>query len=154
MCRIETNNRFDRLTNLDISTHHKNTGFCFAKSDFLGAFGYWVIFQSPYSVPSITEALIAFNKYIEVFIFKGEEIVKVTQKELQDLISKDVFATIPEIEILNHPKIDSGLLITSCSRYHTMKPDYDFIDLGALAHNIRYMLMREYITQSLEMPDA
>jgi len=151
--QIKTNDRFDKLTNLDISTHYQDTDFYFMKSDFLGAFAHWVISQSPYDTPDITEPLNAFNKYISVFIFKDntrDEVINIKQADLELLISSRVFETIPEIEKLNHPKIDSGAMFASSSRYHTTKPDYDFIDLGALARNIVYMLMRNYITQNLE----
>ena len=70
--------------------------------------------------------------------------------KLDKLISGKVFETIPQIEKLNHPKIDTGNDFLFVDRYTSIPADYDFIDLGALAHNIKYMLMRQYITQSLE----
>jgi len=147
---IKSNERFDRLTNLDISTHYRDVEFYFMKSDFLGAFAYWTVAQSPYDTPDITNALRAFDGYISVFIFKNEECIQMRYDKLSRLINEDVFGTIPEIEKLNHAKFDSGHTFMTTSRYHQPKPDYDFIDLGALARNIKYMLMREYITQSLE----
>ncbi len=141
------NERSDKLTNLDIRTHHKDTNFYLMKSDFLGAFAYWATSQSPYDVPDITEALNAFDKYISVFIFKGSEVISLTYDKLNALISESVFETLPQIEKLNHPKIDTGSDHMFVSRYHSIKPDYDFIDLGALARNIKFMIMREYITQ-------
>ena len=55
---------------------------------------------------------------------------------------------ITEIEKLNHAKKEMEGFIASCSRYHKTKPDYDYIDLGALARNIFYMILREKITQN------
>jgi len=147
--QIETNDRFDGLTNLDISTHYRDTDFYFSKSDFLGAFTYWVVVQSPYDTPDIEDALNAFNMYISVFIFKEDDIVNMKFNKLTKLISGEVFETLPQIEKLNHPKIDTGNDFLFVDRYSNTVPDYDFIDLGALARNIVYMLMRDYITQSL-----
>ena len=144
MCK--TNDRFDKLTNLDISNYYQSTDFWLFKSSFLAAFSYCVVSQSPYDTPDITESLKAFNNYLSE-IFGEEELLKFQYSDIDAIISSDIFESIPEIEILNHPKIESGLLFNSCSRYHTMKTDYDFIDLGALARNTMYMVMREYITQ-------
>lgn len=142
--------RSDKLTNLDISTHYREVAFCLMKSDFLGAFAYWATSQSPYDTPDITDALDEFNKYISVFIFKEEQVIELTYDKLNTLISEAVFETLPRIEKLNHPKIDTGSTYMFVSRYHTPKSDYDFIDLGALARNIKFMIMREYITQVYE----
>ena len=133
-----------RLTNLDITTNYKDKEFWFMRSDFLGAFAYWAVAQSPYDTPDITPALKAFNDYISGKIQSNP--VKFTYSELQEFINEKVFESIPEIEKLNHPKIDVGQKINFCDRYSQPKPDYDFIDLGALARNIFFMLMRESIT--------
>ena len=53
------------------------------------------------------------------------------------------------IEKLNHAKIKQKGFIASSSRFHKTKPDYDYIDLSALARNIGYMIMRTQITQPL-----
>jgi len=136
-----------KLTNLDISTHHRDRAYYFMRSDFLGAFAYWVIYQSPYDTPDITPALKAFGEYIAEKI-KEDIPKKFTYDELHELINEKIFAAIPEIEKLNHAKIEIDGFIASSSRYHKTKPDYDYIDLGALAHNIFYMLLREQITQT------
>ena len=135
-----------KLTNKDICDNYQDTEFYLTRKDFLGAFAYWIVYQSPYDSPNITQALNAFKTYIDVFLFKGEVVVAITQKELNTRISEDVFESIPEIEIFNHPEIDTGSTIMVTSRHFYPKPDYDFIDLGALAHNIKFMLMRERIT--------
>jgi len=143
---ITINDRFDKLTNLDISTHYRDRKYYFMKSDFLAAFAYWVVAQSPYAAPDITAALKAFNEYVEIRI--GDDCVEeFTYDELKGFINEDVFESIPEIEKLNHAKIEQGGFIASSSRYHKTKPDYDYIDLGALARNIVFMLFRESITQ-------
>lgn len=139
--------RFDRLTNLDIATHYQDREYYFMRSDFLGAFSYWAVAQSPYDTPDITDALKAFGTYVAKKIKDGIP-ERFTYNKLAEFISKDVFESIPAIEKLNHAKIEKYGFIASSSRFHKTKPDYDYIDLGALAKNIFYMLLRENITQA------
>ena len=145
MEEITTNERFDRLTNLDISTHYRNLECYLMRSDFLGAFAYWAVAQSPYDAPDITKALKAFEKYVAAKIQDGMP-EKFTYAELQEFIHEDIFESIPEIEALNHPRISTGA--GYANRHNEPHPDYDFISLGALAKNVFYMLLREEITQS------
>lgn len=142
---ITTNERFDKLTNLSISTHYKDREFWFMRSDCLGAFAYWVVAQSPYDAPDITPALEAFSGYVGGKI-ANDIPVKFTYSELKDFINEDVFESIPEIEKLNHRKNGRDGM-GFCSRYDKPAPDDDFIDLGALARNVFYMLLRQSITQ-------
>jgi len=147
MTTITTNPRFDRLTNLDISTHYRGGEYWFMHSDFLATFAYCVVAQSPYNVPDITDALTAFSKYVSIKV-KERLPEMFTYDELSLFITSDVFKSIPEIEILNHPKISSGIGYENrMEDYPEKNPDYDFIDLNALARNIFYMLLRESITQ-------
>ena len=136
--------RTDKLTNRDISIHYANKEWYLMKSDFLGAFAYWVVAQSPYDAPNIEKPLKAFNKYITQKVKDGIP-QRFTFKELHEFINGDIFETIPEIEQLNHPKISTGEEYNN--RHDNPHPDFDFIDLGALATNIFYMLLRERITQ-------
>lgn len=135
----------DKLTNLDISKHYSNKEFWLLKKDFNAAFAYWVVAQSPYDAPDITEALNAFNAYISSK-YGSHEVIKFSYGELKAIINEDEFVKIPAIEKLNHPKIDLGIEIMYVDRYRQPKPDYDFIDLGALARNIFYAILREKIT--------
>lgn len=135
-----------RLTNLEILTNYRDRDYWLMRSDFLGAFAYWAVAQSPYDTPDIDLALKAFGEYVASRVKDGIP-EKFTYAELQDFINEKVFESIPEIEKLNHPKIDVGQTINFCDRYSKPKPDYDFIDLSALARNIFYMLLRESITQ-------
>lgn len=144
---IKTNSRFDKLTNLDIATHYRDKEFYFMRSDFLGAFACWVIRQSPYDAPDITDSMKAFEKYILAY-FQKDIPMSFTYDSLHEFINEKVFENIPEIEKLNHAEIEIKGFIASSSRYHETKPEYDYIDLCALARNIVYMLMREYITTS------
>lgn len=132
MNTIVTNERFDRLTNLDISTHHKDKEYYFFPSDFLSALAYWIVAQNPnkqlIGLHYINPALLAFEDYI-IPKFKNVKMPeKFTYDELSEIVNDDVFENLPAIMALN-----------------TMKPD--FIDLGALARNVFYMMLREQITQ-------
>jgi len=134
-----------KLTNLDISTNYRDKEYWFMRSNFLGAFAYWAVAQSPYDAPDITPALKAFSEYIGNRI-KENIPEKFTYEQLQEFINEKIFEGIPEIEKLNHPKIDIGQTINFCGRDFKPKADYDFVDLSALARNIFFMLLRESIT--------
>lgn len=138
-----------KLHNCDISAKYKEHKFLLMQCDFMGAFAYWVTAQSPYPTPDITKPLNAFHKYIETIVKEGT-VLTVDQAKIWGIINEEVFESIPEIEKLNHAKIEQKGFIASSSRYHKTKPDYDYIDLGALARNIGYMIMREQITQPLD----
>lgn len=140
MTVLETNDRFDSLTNLDISTHYRDREYWFMKSSFMGAFAYWATSQSPYDAPDITEPTKAFSDYIDSKYPRLDEIPEqFTYDQLSELISDEVFESIPAIEALNHKKIEGDA---------SKGPDHDFIDLGALSRNIFYMILRESITHS------
>lgn len=145
MTTIKTNSRFDSLTNCDISTHYRNREYWFNLSDFTGAFSYWVVSQSPYVAPDITKPLRAFYIFIESKFSNPKLPKSFSYDELSKIINEDSFENIPDIEALNHCLISSGPEYDD--RYNNRNPDFDFIDLCALARNIFYMLLRENITQ-------
>ena len=144
---IETNDRFDRLTNLDISTHYGDKSFYFGKNDFLSAFGYWVIAQSPYDVPAgLANALTGYDEYLRGKFPKPPlEYLGLDLAGLDAFVSEDIFGSIEAIRVLNDRKNGNDNPLGFCDRYSKPSPDNDFIDLGALAHNIKYMLFRERI---------
>ena len=129
MSEITTNERFDRLTNLDISTHYRGREYWFMKSDFRAALAYWIVAQNPNKeLIDVVPSVAAFDRYVNTF-FKDSRIPeKFTYGSLREIVNDDVFENIPEILKLNR-----------------LKPD--FIDLGALARNVFYMMLRESITQ-------
>ena len=139
----------NKLTNRDISENYRNTVFYVMKSEILATLAYWLVAQSPYDTPDITEALKAYNKFLSMKFDTEDAVKKFTYHALSDYISSDVFESIPEIEKFNNPKIDKGQSFVTSSRYHKTKPDYDFIDLGALSRNMFYMICRDHITQPL-----
>ena len=122
-----------RLTNRDISDNYRNEQYYFIQSDFLSAFAYWVINQSKNNTELLTPSLIAFEKYTSQKFYSKEIVVEFTYSELSEFVNEEVFKSIPEILQLNESF-----------------PPFEWIDLGALARNVFYMLLREYITQSLE----
>ena len=137
-----------KLTNSDISANYREKEYWLMRSDFMGAFAYWVVAQSPYEAPDISKALKAFSNHINKKI-QDDIPLKFTYDELNEFISEEVFESIPEIEALNHPQIDSGgteKKYLFVSRYDSkIEPDYDFIDLGALARNVFFMILRNQI---------
>lgn len=136
-----------RLTNLDISTNFQGEKFCFTRKDFTAALTYWLIKQSPYLLPhSLEAAVTAFDAFLGTR-FGDDAVLEITYKDLNDLISSDTFEGIPAIEILNHSRSGAGGNIVFVSHFESPEADDDFIDLGALARNVFYMMLREDITQ-------
>ena len=138
-----------KLTNLDISQQYNVETFYMMKSELLGTLACWLVQQSPYDAPDITEALEGYNKFLSIKFNKEDTVIPFSYKELSDYISDDVFESIPEIEKFNNPKIDNGQQFATCSRVHKTKADYDFVDLGALSRNMFYHICRSHITQPL-----
>lgn len=139
-----------KLTNRDISEQYRNTEFYLMKGELLGTFASWLIQQSPYDTPNITKALKSYDNFLSIRFDTEDKVIKFTYNELSKYISDDIFESITEIETFNHSKKDAGEgFIASSSRFHKIKADYDFVDLGALARNIFYSICRNHITQSL-----
>ena len=134
-----------KLTNLDISQNYRDGEYWFMRSDFMGAFACWVVKQSPYAAPDISSPLSAFCGYLG-FIFPDNLPKKFTYDELAKIIHEDTFGAIPGIMALNKPKVSTGNGYNN--RHSEPHPDYDFIDLSALARNIFFMMLRESITQA------
>ena len=132
------------LTNADISTHYSDVTVYMMRKGFTGPFANWVVQQSPYQVPDITQALVGFNGYVTE-VMAGEEGKKFSYDELNEIISEQAFEKIPTVLALNQPKIGSGPGWESRYRNENRNPDYDFIDLGALARNVFYSIIRNHI---------
>jgi len=112
------------------------------RKGFTGPFASWVVQQSPYEVPDITEALRGFNDYVTELL-DGEIVKRFTYDELNVAITEEAFEKIPAVLALNVAKIGSGPVYVS--RFTQPNPDCDFIDLGALARNVFYSIMRHHI---------
>ena len=130
------------LTNADIAENYRGVEIYMMRKGFTGPFANWVVQQSPYEVPDFREALAQFNGYV-TDLMGGETVKKFDYEELNILISEDAFEKIPAILALNVAKVTSGP--GYAKRHRIMHPDYDFIDLGALARNIFYDIIRNHI---------
>lgn len=131
-----------KLTNLDIHNDYQHVEMWLMRKDFTGQFARWVVEQSPYEVPDIGPALLAYANYVSL-VFGGESCKMFTYDELAAIVHADEFEKIPEILALNVSKISSGPGYVD--RFTVPHPDYDFIDLGALSRNVFYSMVRSYI---------
>lgn len=122
----------DKLTNRDICNNYSNIKFCVSLSYMLAAFAYWITAQNTNSyILELKPIIISINRYIVKELshiynirYNDDIIYRITYSELRDVIkNEDKLAAIPEVLALNQ-----------------MKPD--FIDLGALGHNVFYMIVR------------
>lgn len=136
-----------KLTNLDISDNYRNIEIWLFKKDLTSAFAYWVVLQSPYDVPDIMPALIAYDNYLTPLFHNNEIPIKFNYETLKPIVSECLFKSIPEILELNNRK-NGREGMGFCSRYDKPDPNDDFIDLGALSRNIFYMILRNHITQA------
>ncbi len=101
----------------------------------LGELAAWSIRQSPYLQPdNLSEALIEFNKAFKT----EEEYFHINCIELHKKI-RESFEQCPIILGWNNAKIGNHKFVF-VSRDHQQKPDYDFIDLDALARNIAHSI--------------
>ncbi len=135
------------LTNLDISENYCDVELILCRKDFLGPFANWVVRQSPYDVPDIAAALVAFDGFIrEVmdFTLAGDSFKRFTYAELSDLLTEQTLEKIPAILALNVAKKGKADVVF-VTRYSQPHPDYDFIDLGALARNVFYDIIRNHV---------
>ncbi len=121
--------KIHKLYNNDIATHYREAEFYLFPSDFKSAFAYWVTHQNPFEKSNADKAIDAFSNHIKK-LFENVEVPQLfTYEELQSIITEKELYKIPEIAALNKTKPD-------------------FIDLGALARNIFFMICREKITQN------
>lgn len=137
-----------RLTNADIAVHYNDVELHMMRQDFTGMFARWVVKQSPYEVPMLTGALAGFNDYI-TGVMGGEEVKKFTYEELSQVFSEEEFEKIPDVLALNVARVQEGP--GYANRHEAPSPHYDFIDLGALARNIFYSLVRSHICWADEL---
>jgi len=125
-----------------------NKRFLFNKNDIISGVAKWGVAQSPYHRPDKLEIVLdKLNEIITPFFVEAEKknlgFIEMTYEEIKDFVFKHT-TSIPEFEAWNEPKIDTGNPFQgSSSRYHTTKPDYNFIDLHALARNVANDIIRE-----------
>jgi len=131
------------LTNADISRDFRHVEVYMMRKGFTGQFARWVVEQSPYGCPDITAALTEFDAYVVLEVMEGEKVKKFSYEELNGIISEEVFETLPAVLALNVAKVTEGAGYRN--RHRVPHPDYDFIDLGALARNIFYSIIRNHV---------
>lgn len=121
-----------------------DTGFYTSIKSVVGELANWAIRQSPYTYP------VNLEKAIDQFFYHFRNILKVNEVEI---ISDGIFETSCNelegwvndtidlcgyIRQWNTPKIGGGQSVNFVTSDSKPKPDYDFIDLGALAKNIAH----------------
>lgn len=114
--------------------------FLFNKNDILSGVAKWGVAQSPYHRPEKLEVVLdKLNKILDPLFTEKDAYgnwLHLSYEDLIEFIFKHT-TSIPEFVAWNEPKINAGPnFIASSSRYHTTKPDYDYIDLHALARNV------------------
>ena len=126
--------------------------FLFNKNNVLSLVACHAVGASPYHRPDNLEIVLDKLNVILTPLFKEAEkknlgFMELGYEEIKEFVFKHT-CSIPEFVQWNEAKIhsDSPLIGTS-SRYHTIKPDYDFIDLHALARNVANdILQKDYFT--------
>ena len=108
--------------------------------ELLGALAEWAVKQSPYLCPdNLQQALEEFTLAIpydrDVF---ADSIFETSCEWLIPFV-RGLFEACPSILAWNEPKFGKHRVAFS-SRYDSPKPDYDFIDLDALARNIAHSI--------------
>lgn len=112
---------------------------CVAHKSIAGALAHWAVSQSPYTVPdSLGQAVVQFMEH-----WGGKDYLMMNAANLKTAIRRTIDQC-PLIVAWNTPKhegaVNPDLGIAFVSRYESIKPDYDFIDLDALAHNVAHEL--------------
>ena len=103
-----------------------------------GMLAYWGIQQSPYGMPENLD--VACREISECFETKADAIgfFETNCRELRDMIRTSIDRC-PTILSWNIPKKGDHHIAFS-SRYFRPHPDYDFIDLDALARNMSHSI--------------
>lgn len=117
---------------------HKDE-ICVSHKSLAGALAHWAVSQSPYVVPeNLGEAVTQFMEQ-----WGGRDYLMMSDVTLKMAIRRTI-GECPLIVAWNTPKTEGAvrpeLGIAFVSRYESIKPDYDFIDLDALAHNVAHEL--------------
>jgi hypothetical protein len=105
-------------------------GLRVSRYDLLGSLANWAVRQSPHTVPdNLAGAIVQFNE-----AWSLEEHAEIDSKRLLKEVATTI-AKCPAIVAWNTSK-KGGQDPVFVTRYSQPQPDYDFIDLDALARNI------------------
>lgn len=126
-------------------------------NDILGQFARWAVEQSPYTCPDNLETAIKslkerLKEKIEFESIGSDfEYIETTREPLEKSIFES-FESLPVIMAWNVPKKGPEREFYFTSRYDSIKPDYDIIDIHALARNITHSLIKEAVLNA-DPPD-
>ncbi len=117
------------LTNRKIADNYKNYKFWIMPSEFIGAFAYWVYYQGKGMEMSFEASILAFKDHIYSAFENPNLPQEFSVPDIETLVSEQTLKGIPSVLLLN------------------INEDNDFIDLGALERNVKFMILRNQITQ-------
>jgi hypothetical protein len=132
----------------------QDTIFYISVSEVVGALAYWAVKQSPYDFPE-NLSLGLFEFVIKFRQVMGDKIdqfdfFKTNYNDLSKILNEiiapaDDSKALPVILSWNTPKKEGACGEMGCafvSRFNSIKPDYDFIDLDALSRNIANIIFQ------------
>jgi len=103
----------------------------------IGHLAMWAVRQSPYGYPkNLKQGLKEFKDN-----YAPPDYQKMSIKQLQVFIAEAIGKS-PTIKSWNNPKRGKHTMVFT-SRYNSIKPDYDFIDLTALGRNTGHSVWLE-----------
>ncbi len=112
--------------------------FWISRSEVLGQLAHWGVRQSPYTMPeNLAQALTEFDAVFHVDSPDGEYLETTCDDLRQDV--RSAFERCPQILAWSEPK-KGNHTVAFCSRFDQPDPDYDFIDLNALARNVAHSI--------------
>lgn len=119
----------------------------FSLSEILGNFAMWTIRQSPYVCPENLDSA------IEALSLKLKGVIEFDKFGYAELSCRDIrtkletiFEEIPWIMDWNEKKVDGDN--TFSESHPDWNPDYDFIDLDALARNVSHSMIVECLVHA------
>jgi len=111
--------------------------FWVMRSTVIGAFAQAAVRQSPYICPPLLD--VGIRQFDNAFT--SEDCFETNCQELRSDIRK-AFEKCPMVQDWNVPKKGKHTVVF-VSRHESPMPDYDFIDLGAMARNIAHSVTLE-----------
>lgn len=123
-----------------------NKRFWVFKHQIIGAFAKWAVRQSPYCYPDGLEKGLRLldSEVSKQLAWSTIGMAKLSTQDILDVLDNVVKNPRNRVFVgWNTPKKNKNVKFLFTSRYHTPKPDYDFIDLDALIRNTVTDIYRE-----------
>jgi len=114
-----------------------DTPFWVMRSTVIGAFAQAAVRQSPYICPTMLDVGI---RQFDAWLIR-DDCFEISCEDLRDLV-REIIKKCPMVQSWNTPKIGKHTVVF-CSRHSQPPPDYDFIDLDAMARNIAHSVTLE-----------